>query len=91
MNLGDLKGKFESFDWKVIEVKQGNDIESIQKGLAEAKALTGKGKPVCILLHTEMGFGVDYMMGTHAWHGKAPNDELLAKALEQNPETLGDY
>ena len=87
--MGDLKAKFEAFDWKVIEVEQGNDIESIQKGLAEAKSLTGKGKPVCILLHTEMGYGVDYMMGTHAWHGKAPNDELLAKALEQNPETLG--
>lgn len=89
--MGDLKAKFESFGWDVIDVEEGNDIESIQKGLAEAKSLTGKGKPVCILLHTEMGYGVDYMMGTHAWHGKAPNDELLAKALEQNPETLGDY
>lgn len=89
--MGDLKAKFEAFDWKVIDINEGNDIESIQKGLAEAKALTGKGKPVCILLHTEMGYGVDYMMGTHAWHGKAPNDELLAKGLEQNPETLGDY
>ena len=91
LNMGDLKAKFKAFDWTVVEVVQGNDIESIQKGLVEAKALTGKGKPVCILLHTEMGYGVDYMMGTHAWHGKAPNDELLAKGLEQNPETLGDY
>jgi len=67
------------------------DIASILKGLADAKSLTGKGKPVCILLHSEMGNGVDFMMGTHAWHGKAPNDEQLAKGLAQNPETLGDY
>ena len=89
--LGDLKAKFEAFGWDVLDVKKGNDIDSILKALAEAKSRTGKGKPVCILLHTEMGNGVDFMMGTHAWHGKAPNDEQLANALAQNPETLGDY
>lgn len=89
--LGNLRAKWEAFGWQVIDIEKGNDISAILKGLAEAKALTGKGKPVCILLHTEMGNGVDFMMGTHAWHGKAPNDEQLAKALAQNAETLGDY
>ena len=89
--LGNLKAKWEAFGWQVVEIEKGNDIAAILKGLSEAKALTGKGKPVCILLHTEMGNGVDFMMGTHAWHGKAPNDEQLAKALAQNAETLGDY
>ena len=89
--LGNLKAKWEAFGWQVVEIEKGNDIAAILKGLSEAKALTGKGKPVCILLHTEMGNGVDFMMGTHAWHGKAPNDEQLAQALAQNPETLGDY
>ena len=89
--LGNLRAKWEAFGWQVIDIEKGNDISAILKGLAEAKALTGKGKPVCILLHTEMGNGVDFMMGTHTWHGKAPNDEQLAKALAQNPETLGDY
>ena len=89
--LGDLRTKWEAFGWQVIDIEKGNNISAILKGLAEAKALTGKGKPVCILLHTEMGNGVDFMMGTHAWHGKAPNDEQLAKALAQNAETLGDY
>ncbi len=89
--LGDLKAKFETFGWQVVSIEKGNDIASILEGLKAAKALTGKGKPVCILLHSEMGNGVDFMMGTHAWHGKAPNDEQLAKALAQNPETLGDY
>ena len=89
--LGDLRAKWEAFGWQVIDIEKGNDISAILKGLSEAKALTGKGKPVCILLHTEMGNGVDFMMGTHAWHGKAPNDEQLAKALAQNAETLGDY
>ena len=89
--LGNLRAKWEAFGWLVIDIEKGNDISAILKGLAEAKALTGKGKPVCILLHTEMGNGVDFMMGTHAWHGKAPNDEQLAKALAQNGETLGDY
>lgn len=89
--LGDLRAKWEAFGWLVIDIEKGNDISAILKGLTEAKALTGKGKPVCILLHTEMGNGVDFMMGTHAWHGKAPNDEQLAKALAQNAETSGDY
>lgn len=89
--LGNLRAKWEAFGWQVIDIEKGNDISAILKGLAEAKALTGKGKPVCILLHSEMGNGVDFMMGTHAWHGKAPNDEQLAKALAQNADTLGDY
>ena len=89
--MGNIKAKFEAFDWDVLEIKEGNNIEAIFKGMKDAKSRTGKGKPVCVLLHTEMGNGVDYMMHTHAWHGKAPNDEQLAKALEQNPETLGDY
>ena len=91
MPMGDLKKKFEAFGWDVLEVKEGNNLEAIIKGLKEAKSRTGKGKPVCILLHTIMGHGVDFMMYTHAWHGKAPNDEQLATALAQNPETLGDY
>ena len=89
--MGSVKAKFEAFGWDVLEVKQGNDVEAILAGLAEAKSLTGKGKPVCILLHTEMGNGVDFMMHTHAWHGKAPNDDQLESALAQNPVTLGDY
>ncbi len=89
--MGDVKAKFEAFDWVVVEIKEGNDIDAILKGMAEAKSLTGQGKPVCVLLETMMGNGVDFMMHTHAWHGKAPNDEQLASALEQNPETLGDY
>lgn len=91
LNMGDLKAKFEAFDWTVIEIKKGNDLEAILEGMAKAKSATGKGKPVCVLLETMMGNGVDFMMHTHAWHGKAPNDEQLASALEQNPETLGDY
>ncbi|WP_088322903.1 transketolase [Polaribacter tangerinus] len=89
--MGSLKAKFEAFDWLVLDVEKGNDIDTILSSLKEAKSLTGKGKPVCILLHTEMGNGVDFMMHTHAWHGKAPNDEQLESALLQNPETLGDY
>ncbi len=91
MPLGDLRAKFEAFGWIVLDVKKGNDVESIKNGLAEAKSLTGNGKPVCILLHTEMGNGIDFMMHTHAWHGKAPSDAQLENALNQNQETLGDY
>lgn len=91
LNMGSVRAKFEAFGWDVLEIAEGNNIEAILVGMNEAKARTGQGKPVCVLLHTEMGNGVDYMMHTHAWHGKAPNDEQLAKALEQNPETLGDY
>ena len=91
MPMGDLKAKFEAFGWIVLEVEKGNDIDTIKASLAEAKSLTGNGKPVCILLKTEMGNGIDFMMGTHAWHGKAPSDAQLEDALSQNPETLGDY
>jgi len=91
LSMGSLKAKFEAFDWEVIDVEKGNDIQTILAALAQAKTMTGKGKPVCILLHTEMGNGVDFMMHTHAWHGKAPNDAQLESALAQNPETLGDY
>lgn len=89
--MGSLKAKFEAFGWDVLEVKEGNNITAVLEGLKEAKSRTGKGRPVCILLTTIMGHGVDFMMGTHAWHGVAPNDEQLEKALAQNPETLGDY
>ena len=91
LNMGNLKAKFEAFDWDVLEIKEGNNIEAIIAGINEAKSRTGKGKPVCVLLHTVMGNGVDFMMHTHAWHGKAPNDEQLANGLAQNKETLGDY
>ncbi|PYE80350.1 transketolase [Winogradskyella epiphytica] len=89
--MGSLRAKFEAFGWTVVDIEEGNDIEAVLKGMKEAKALTGKGKPVCVLLHTVMGNGVDFMMHTHAWHGKAPSDEQLAEGLSQNPETLGDY
>ena len=91
LNMGNLKAKFEAFDWDVLEITEGNNIEAIIGGMNEAKSRTGKGKPVCVILHTEMGNGVDFMMHTHAWHGKAPSDEQLANALGQNPATLGDY
>ncbi len=89
--MGDLKSKFEAFGWTVVEINEGNDIEAIKKGMAVAKSNTGNGKPVCVLLKTVMGHGVDFMMHTHAWHGKAPNDEQLEIGLNQNPETIGDY
>ncbi|MFK7031954.1 transketolase [Flavobacterium oreochromis] len=91
LSLGNLKAKFEAFDWEVIEIKEGNNIDAILTGMNEAKKRTGNGKPICVLLHTIMGNGVDFMMHTHAWHGKAPNDEQLANGLAQNAETLGDY
>jgi len=90
VSLGNLKAKFLAFDWDVLEMN-GNDIEEVIQTLKIAKAHTGKGKPVIIIMKTEMGFGVDFMMGTHKWHGQAPNDEQLAKALAQLPETIGDY
>lgn len=89
--MGNLRAKFEAFGWDVMEIENGNDLQQVIDGLNEAKSRTGKGKPVCILMHTVMGHGVDFMMHTHAWHGKAPNDEQLETALSQNPETLGDY
>jgi len=89
--MGNLRAKFEAFGWDVMEIENGNDLQQVINGLKEAKTRTGKGKPVCILMHTVMGHGVDFMMHTHAWHGKAPNDEQLETALSQNPETIGDY
>ncbi|RZJ54507.1 MAG: transketolase [Flavobacterium sp.] len=89
--MGSLKAKFEAFDWEVLEIAKGNDIEAIIAGMTDARSRTGKGKPICVLLHTEMGNGVDYMMYSHAWHGKAPNDEQLELAFAQNVMTLGDY
>ncbi len=89
--MGSLRAKFEAFGWHVLSIEKGNDLNAILSTLAEAKDATGQGKPICILMHTEMGNGVDFMMGTHKWHGVAPNDEQLASALAQNTETLGDY
>lgn len=91
MNNRDLKAKYKAFGWNVIEIKKGNDMEEVVKGLRKAKRLTGKGQPIMVMLTTEMGAGVDFMMGSHKWHGVAPNDEQLAAALAQLPETLGDY
>lgn len=89
--MGNIKAKFEAFGWTVVEIEKGNNIEAILEGMAKAKSLSGNGKPICVLLRTVMGNGVDFMMHTHAWHGKAPNDEQLANGLAQNTETLGDY
>ena len=89
--MGDVKAKFEAFGWIVLEVEKGNDMKSVIDGLNEAKKMTRNEQPICILLKTVMGNGVDFMMHTHAWHGKAPNDEQLATGLAQNEETLGDY
>ncbi len=89
--MGSIKEKFEAFGWDVLEIENGNNIDDISKGLLIAKSLCGNKKPICVLLKTMMGNGVDFMMHTHAWHGKAPNDEQLISALSQNKETLGDY
>jgi transketolase len=91
MSLGDLEAKFKAFGWDVMVLEKGNDIDAVVAGLEQAKARTGKGKPVAILMKTVMGAGVDFMEGHHEWHGIAPNDEQLAKALGQLPETIGDY
>lgn len=91
MDLGDLAAKFTAFGWEVVHLEKGNDIDAVVKTLEYAKTLTGKGKPIVILMVTAMGKGVDFMEGSHEWHGIAPNDEQLAKALTQLPETLGDY
>ncbi len=91
VSLGDLKAKWLAFNWDVLEVANGNNIENLLEVLQEAKKRIGKGKPIVILMHTEMGYGVDFMMGTHEWHGKAPNAEQTEKALNQIEETLGDY
>ena len=89
--MGNIAEKFKAFGWVVILLEKGNDLKSIIETLKLAQTKTGKGQPVVVIMHTEMGNGVDYMMHTHAWHGKAPNDEQLEVALAQNPETLGDY
>lgn len=89
--LGDIGEKFRTFNWTVLSIEDGNDLSQVVEGFKQAKSETGKGKPVCIVMNTVMGNGVDFMMHTHAWHGKAPNDEQLVTALAQNPETLGDY
>jgi transketolase len=90
MNLGNIRQKFDAFGWKTLET-DGNDMEEISATLKEAKSLTGKGQPIGILMHTIMGKGVDFMENDHSWHGIAPSDEQLKKALTQLPETIGDY
>ena len=89
--MGNIAEKFKAFGWEVIPLEEGNNLKSVIETLKLAHNKTGIGQPVVIIMHTEMGNGVDYMMHTHAWHGKAPNDEQLEIALAQNPETLGDY
>ena len=91
LDLGNLEQKFKAFDWEVISNVNGNNYEKIESALNKAKTLTGNGKPIVIIMDTEMGNGVDFMMGTHKWHGVAPNDEQLDEALKQNPETIKDY
>jgi len=90
MALDSLRAKFEAFNWQVLEM-EGNDMDAVVAGLNNAKTFVGKGKPIVILMRTEMGKGIDFMEGSHEWHGIAPNDEQLKKALDQLPETLGDY
>ena len=91
LNLGSVSQKLDAFGWTVLELEEGNSIKAILETINKAKSLLGNGKPLVILMKTEMGNGVDFMMHTHAWHGKAPNDEQLENALSQNPATLGDY
>ena len=91
LSLGNLKSKFNAFGWEIIECFEGNDIDKIKSSLKKAKEICFNNKPVCILLKTIMGNGVDFMMHTHEWHGKAPNDDQLMIGLNQNEETLGDY
>ena len=90
MGFTELKSKFEAFNWNVISM-DGNNLEDVQDTLSKAGVLSGNGKPICILMNTEMGNGVDFMMGSHKWHGIAPNDEQLEDALAQNPSSIGDY
>jgi transketolase len=91
LDLGDIPQKFKSFNWHVIKLLDGNNLKKVEEALISAKKLTGNGKPVAIIMNTIMGNGVDYMMGSHKWHGVAPNNEELKIALDQNPETLKDY
>ena len=91
LSLGDLRAKWLAFGWQVLEIHQGNDIAAILDGLGQAQQQAHQGLPTVILLHSEMGNGVSFMMGSHKWHGVAPNNDQLADALAQNPQTLGDY
>jgi len=91
LNLGNLNQKISAFNWNVIEINNGNEIKNVIEGIKKAKKKTKNKKPICILMHTEMGYGVDFMMGSHKWHGVAPNDEQLKIALSQLEETMGDY
>ncbi|MFY8033385.1 MAG: transketolase [Flexibacteraceae bacterium] len=91
LNLGSLTAKYEAFGWEVTTIAEGNDMGAVLSGIAEAQALLGKGKPVIVMLHTAMGSGVDFMEGTHKWHGIAPNDEQLAAALAQLTTNQSDY
>jgi len=91
LDMGNIGTKFKAFGWEVLNIEKGNEINEIEKGIKKAKSLCFNEKPVVIIMNTEMGNGVDFMMGTHKWHGVAPNDEQLEKALSQNPETLKDY
>ena len=91
LDIGNLNLKLESFGWKVLEIKDGNSLDEIYEVISGAKDIAFKGKPIVVLMNTVMGNGVDFMMHTHDWHGKAPNDEQLEIALSQNPETIGDY
>ena len=91
LDMGSLELKFQAFGWVVLTIENGNDLSEIHTKLNEAKNLCFKGNPIVIIMKTEMGNGVDFMMGTHKWHGVAPNDEQLKLALDQNPETIGDY
>ncbi len=91
LGLGDLDAKFEAFGWEVVHLEDGNDVDEVVKAIRVAKSFVGKGKPIVILMKTSMGKGVDFMEGSHEWHGIAPNDDQLQKALAQLPETLGDY
>jgi transketolase len=91
LSLGDIKAKWLAFGWDVVDCHDGNDMALLLQAISEAKSKTGKGKPVMILMRTAMGKGVDFMEGTHHWHGVAPNDEQKEKALAQLEETLGDY
>ena len=91
LDIGNLKLKLESFNWKVLEIENGNSLDEVYEIMTEAKKSSMNGKPIVILMKTIMGNGVDFMMHTHKWHGVAPNDDQLEEALKQNPETLGDY
>jgi transketolase len=89
--LGSIEAKFTAFGWDVLTLQKGNDLAAVIEALQNAKAKTGHKKPVLIVMHTEMGMGIDYMMGSHKWHGVAPNDEQLQAALQQLPSSLADY